>query len=112
MTPTGAVVALLSAGCVFFFGVAVLGLLRLPDLFARAHATSKADTFGALFGLAAAGVAAGGTDERVKLALLFVFLLVTGPTAAHAIARAAYLEGYAPWTREDGERDRPREGEE
>jgi multicomponent Na+:H+ antiporter subunit G len=103
VTPTGAAVAALVAGCVFFFGLAVLALFRLPDLFSRAHATSKADTLGALFGLVAAGVAAGGIDERVKLAFLFVFLLVTSPTAGHAIARAAYAEGYAPWTRDAGE---------
>jgi len=93
------VVTFLVALGVGFVGVAAIGLVRLPDLYTRAHATSKSDTLGTLLGLAAVGVAFGGGQPTVKTALLFVFVLLTGPTAAHAITRAAYDRGADAWTR-------------
>lgn len=100
MTPLEWLAAVLAFGAVLFTGVAVLGLYRLPDVYARAHATSKADTVGAVLGLSAAAVVLGG-EGLVKLTFLAVFLLVTAPTAAHVIVRSAHDEGRAPWTRDD-----------
>lgn len=98
MTPTDVAVATLVVTSVFFSLVAVVGFFRLPDLFARTHATSKSETLGALFGLAAAAVAFGIGQESLKLGLLAVFVLVTSPTAVHAIVRAALLDGATPLT--------------
>jgi multicomponent Na+:H+ antiporter subunit G len=98
---TVAVLGALAAG-VFFTFVAVVGFYRLPDVYARTHAASKSETLGALFGLvAAAGVFAAGGDAgaTLKVGLLALFVLVTGPTAAHAVARAAAAGGIEPWTR-------------
>lgn len=94
---TAAVLALVAAG-VGFALVAVVGFYRLPDVYARAHAASKSETLGALLALAAAAVAFG-PGETLKLGLLALFVLVTGPTAAHAVARAAADAGVEPWTR-------------
>jgi multicomponent Na+:H+ antiporter subunit G len=96
VTPIEAAVTALVAGSVGFSLIAVVGFARLPDVFARAHAASKSETLGALLGLATAAVAFGLGQETLKLALLAVFVLVTGPTAAHAIVRAAMLSGAAP----------------
>jgi multicomponent Na+:H+ antiporter subunit G len=98
VTPGDAAVATLVAGSVFFSLVAVVGFARLPDVFARAHAASKSETLGALLGLLAAGVAFGPGSESVKLFMLALFVLVTGPTAAHAIVRAAAKAGDTPET--------------
>lgn len=104
------VVAGFVAASVFFTLVAVVGFYRLPDVYARAHAASKSETLGALFGLAAAAVALGGAGG-FRLVALAVFVLVTGPTAAHAVVRAAADAGTTPWTRAppatDGGRDTP-----
>jgi multicomponent Na+:H+ antiporter subunit G len=97
--PTGVVVLALVVGSVAFSVVAVVGFARLPDVFARAHAASKSETLGALCGLAAAGLAFGTGAELLKIGLLALFVLVTGPTAAHAVVRAAGLAGATPWTR-------------
>ncbi|WP_136717888.1 monovalent cation/H(+) antiporter subunit G [Halorientalis salina] len=97
----GAVVALLAGG-VFFGLVAAVGLLRLPDLYTRTHAASKTDTLGAGLTLAAVAVVYDAGLPTVKAGLLLVFLLITNPTAAHAIARAAADQGIEPWTAEDG----------
>ena len=80
----------------FFTVVAVIGLIRLPDLYARSHATSKADTLGTVLTLAGVAVAFEAGVPRVKLALLAIFLLITNPTATHAITRAAYDQGIEP----------------
>jgi multicomponent Na+:H+ antiporter subunit G len=102
VTPTEVVVVGLAAGSVFFSLVAAVGVVRLPDVYARAHATSKSDTMGTGLALAAAAVALDSGVARLKLGLLVAFVLLTNPVAAHAITRAAHLEGIQPWTA-DGE---------
>ena len=99
---TQAVVVVLAAGSVFFTLVATVGILRLPDLYTRAHASSKADTLGAGLGLAAVAVAFGPSQAALKVVLLIIFIYFTNPTAAHAISRAAYDQGVEPWTKDDG----------
>ncbi len=103
MTPAETATVLAVAGAVAMFGLATLGLVRLPDLYARAHATSKADTLGVLFAVVAAGATYGPTEETLKLVVLLVFVLVTTPTATHAIVNAAAVEDYQPWTLDDGD---------
>jgi multicomponent Na+:H+ antiporter subunit G len=92
-------VAVLLVGGVLFTVVAAVGLVRLPDLYSRTHAASKSETLGAALALAAVAVAIGPDPALVKVALLLAFVFVTGPTAAHAIARAAHEEGFEPWER-------------
>jgi multicomponent Na+:H+ antiporter subunit G len=100
VTPVEAVTLGLVVASVFFSFVAVVGFVRLPDVFARAHAASKSETLGALCGLAATALAFGAGAETMKIALLGLFVLVTGPTATHAVLRAATLAGATPWTSE------------
>jgi multicomponent Na+:H+ antiporter subunit G len=92
-------VAVLLAGGVVFTIVAAVGLVRLPDLYSRTHAASKSETLGAALALAAVAVAIGPDPALAKVVLLLAFVFVTGPTAAHAIARAAHEEGFEPWER-------------
>jgi multicomponent Na+:H+ antiporter subunit G len=99
---TQLVVAALVAGGVGFTVIAAVGLVRLPDVYSRVHAASKSETLGAALTLAAAAVAVGPDPALAKLGLLLLFVFVTGSTAAHAIARAAYEEGHRPWERSHG----------
>ena len=96
-TLTDVAVAALLVGGVAFAVVATVGLVRLPDLYSRTHAASKSETLGAALALAAVAVAIGPDPALAKVVLLLAFVFVTGPTAAHAIARAAYEEGHQPW---------------
>ncbi|MFC7021331.1 MULTISPECIES: monovalent cation/H(+) antiporter subunit G [Haloarcula] len=106
MTPTEwAIVALAALGA-FFGGVAAIGIVRLPDVYTRAHAASKSDTLGAVLALAAVALAIQTNLSTVKAVFLLLFMFLTNPTAAHAIARAAADQGIQPWTVEDGEGDR------
>lgn len=81
----------------FLMFLAGLGLLRLPDVFLRMSAATKASTLGAGFILLAAALYFEdlGTTSRA-IATVF-FLLLTGPVAAHRIARAAYFDGVHLW---------------
>jgi multicomponent Na+:H+ antiporter subunit G len=81
----------------FLMFLAGLGLLRLPDVFLRMSAATKASTLGAGFILLAAALYFEdlGTTSRA-IATIF-FLLLTGPVAAHRIARAAYIDGVHLW---------------
>ena len=98
----GVVIALLGGG-LFFAAVAAVGLVRLPDLYTRAHSASKSDTLGVVLTLAAAAIAFDTDTETLKLALLIAFMFVTNPTAAHAIVRAAADQGIDPWTADDAD---------
>lgn len=100
---TGAIVVCLALS-VFFTLVSTVGVLRLPDVYSRAHTASQADTLGAGFALAGVALAFGVQSPTVKTLLLLVFIFVTNPTAAHAIARSADAEGVEAWTVDD-ERD-------
>ena len=100
MTPLEVVIVVLLVGGVFFPFVSAVGVVRLPDIYARAHTASQTDTLGAGLTLVAVALALGFETTTVKTALLLLFVFVTNPTAAHAIARAADEEGIEPW-RED-----------
>ncbi|OYR39104.1 Na+/H+ antiporter subunit G [Halorubrum sp. Ib24] len=99
----GLIVAFTLLGLFFSF-VSMVGVLRLPDVYSRAHTASQADTLGAGFGLAAVALAVGWEGAGFKSVLLLFFIFVTNPTAAHAISRAAFEEGIVPWTEGDDRR--------
>jgi len=105
MTPRELLILVLASAGVFFAIVAVVGLVRLPDLYTRTHSTSKSETLGAVLTLAAVALALDGTFSTVKAALLLLFMFITNPTAAHAIVRAAEEQGIEPWTGDDEEGD-------
>jgi multicomponent Na+:H+ antiporter subunit G len=98
MTPREIAVLVLTLGGVFFAVVAAVGLVRLPDLYTRAHSTSKSETLGAVLMLAAVAIAFEGNLSTVKTVLLLVFMFLTNPTAAQAIVRAAADQDIEPWT--------------
>ncbi|WP_196259355.1 monovalent cation/H(+) antiporter subunit G [Pelagibacterium limicola] len=76
--------------------LAVIGLLRLPDLYTRTHAASKAGTVGS--GAVLVAIALVSFDFAVILRALvgIVFFMLTAPISAHLLARAAFMAGYKP----------------
>ena len=71
--------------------VGIVGLIRLPDVYTRLHATGKVGVYGAVLLLVAA--AAWTPLGWGKALLLIVLLMVAGPVATHAISSAAYRIG-------------------
>jgi multicomponent Na+:H+ antiporter subunit G len=86
------VLALLVVGS-FFLLVGTIGLLRLPNVYNRMHATTKATTLGAAsFALGGFVYYGPGGDGLLSLVTV-IFLFLTAPTGAHMISRAAQRMG-------------------
>lgn len=78
-----------------------VGLLRLPDFFARTHAASKVDTVGIVVALIGISFLGGGWIDSGKVLIAALLIMLTNPVAAHMLARAAYQSGLKPWKKED-----------
>lgn len=99
-----AIITFLSIGA-FFNALAAVGLLRFPDVYTRLHAGTKCTTFGTIF-VCLAVILFGvrlwiyESDAYSILAIhtfiALVCVLLTNPTGAHAIARAAHRSGVKP----------------
>ena len=107
---------LLLAGSLFAL-VAAIGLIRLPDLYTRMHAASKAGTLGSGALLVALAIDDGTAGTASRALMGVVFFLLTAPISAHLLARAAYAVGYRLWDgsvmdemsdRNELQRERPR----
>lgn len=81
----------------FFILVAGIGLIRMPDIFLRMSASTKAATLGVGCVLLGVAVSFGEFVTFVQAAATIVFLLLTTPIAAHLIGRAAYQDGVPLW---------------
>jgi multicomponent Na+:H+ antiporter subunit G len=86
---------LFTVGGAFVF-IGGIGALRLPDVYTRIHAAGLTDTLGPMFVLGACILQAGFSLAALKLAAILVFLLLTTPTATHALANAARLADVRP----------------
>ncbi|WP_160010213.1 monovalent cation/H(+) antiporter subunit G [Rhizobium sp. 18055] len=81
----GSIVILLGA---FFLFSAGVGLLRMPDVFTRIQAGTKASTLGNILVLAGLGIY--HPDWSLKLLIIAYFVLLTNPLSSHALSRAAH----------------------
>lgn len=104
----GLVALLVLLGGAFVF-IAGLGILRMPDLMIRMHASTKAGTLGVGLILLAVAIGFDSLDVATRAIAAIVFLLLTAPVAAHMIGRAAYRAGVPLWNESvvDEYRDRP-----
>lgn len=94
----GVSLVFLLAGC-FFFLVGSVGMLRLPDVFSRLHATTKADNLG--LGLVITGLLMQCDSLLLagKLLLIWLLVLMSSSAACHLIARSAVRRGMQPWSK-------------
>lgn len=100
---------LLVIGAVFLF-LGALGLIRMPDVFTRMQASTKAVTLGALAMLAGIGVV--NPAWWPKLLIIGLFILLTSPVGASTIARAARISGLVPWQLPEDRREADPGGQE
>ena len=87
-------ICLLSGGVLGVVGG--IGMHRFPDVYSRQHAAGTTDTLCATFILLGLGLQAGLSLAAFKLALIFILLFITSPTASHALANAAMHSGLKP----------------
>ena len=87
-------ICLLAGGALGIIGG--IGIHSLPDFYSRMHAAGITDTLCAMLILLGLGLQAGLGIATFKLALIFVFLFFTSPTASHALTNAALHTGLKP----------------
>ena len=87
---------LITIGILFdIFGC--IGLVRFPDVYNRLQAATKCVTLGTILLLVGAALVSGSPAMSAKAIICAVFILITSPTAAHAIAKGAYASGVELW---------------
>lgn len=91
---------IISLGAFFLF-VGSIGLIRLPDFYARAHAQGKADTLGVMLIIFGLLLTQGFSINSAKLLIIIAFVALTNPTATNALVRAAYRFRLTPWFKKD-----------
>ncbi len=86
------IILIITIGVIFTI-VTVIGVIRLPDVYTRAHAASKSATFGVLSVLLGVFLYLWIFDGyfSIKLILGIAFLFITAPIGGHLMARAAYM---------------------
>lgn len=73
----------------FFFFAGTLGLFRLPDVYSRLHALTKADNLGLGFVILGLMLQAPDVLYAGKLFLIWLLVMLSGATGAHLIAKRA-----------------------
>ncbi len=84
-------------GAIFLF-LGSLGILRMPDIYNRLQAGTKASTLGSLGMLLGIGLLQ--PEWFVKVFIIMLLILLTNPISSHAIARGSYKSGVKPYTKE------------
>ena len=74
-----------------------VGLVRFPDVYNRLQASTKCVTLGTIFLLVGVALACASGATSAKAVVWAVFILLTSPTAAHAIAKGAHISGVKLW---------------
>jgi multicomponent Na+:H+ antiporter subunit G len=86
----------ITVGAIFdFFGC--MGLVRLPDVYNRLQAATKCVTLGTIFVLVGTAIVTATPTISIKAILCAIFVLITSPTGAHALARGSYISGVRLW---------------
>lgn len=74
-----------------------IGLVRFPDVYNRLQAATKCVTLGTVLLLAGVALVSHSGPTASKAIICAVFILITSPTAAHAIAKGAHSAGVKLW---------------
>ena len=74
-----------------------IGLVRFPDVYNRLQASTKCVTLGTVLLLIGVALVSASGAIAAKAIICAVFILITSPTAAHAIAKGAHAYGVKLW---------------
>lgn len=79
--------------------IGAMGIVRFPDVYNRIHANTVVVVGGAILTMIGAGILGGLSIFTLKAIVIIIFLFLTNPVSAHAIARAAHRSGVKLWRR-------------
>jgi len=74
-----------------------IGLVRFPDVYNRLQASTKCVTLGTILLLVGVALLSDSGALAAKAMICAVFILITSPTAAHAIAKGSHASGVPLW---------------
>lgn len=94
MRVAGQILVVAGAALMLLAGV---GVMRLPDVFARLHASTKASSLGLASVLVGTILSIPAWSVAAKLVVAILFQFATAPVAAHVIGRAAHRAGVPMW---------------
>lgn len=83
-----------------FLALGGFGVFRMPDVFLRIQAGTKATTLGAFAMLLGVGIA--NPDWLLKALVIIVFIAITNPVGSSALARAAYKKNVKQYVKPEG----------
>lgn len=78
--------------------LASIGVVRMPDVFLRMSASTKAATLGVILLMLAIAIHFNDLGVSTRALGIVIFIILTGPISAHMIARAAYIRGAHIWS--------------
>ncbi len=84
---------------VLFLLLGALGLVRMPDVYSRMQAGTKATTLGAVGTIMGVGMI--NPEWFFKTLIISLFILLSNPISSHALARGSYRTGIKMWQKED-----------
>ncbi len=90
--------AMTSFGVLFLF-LGALGIVRMPDVYSRMQAGTKATTLGAVGTILGVGMI--NPEWFLKTLIIALFILLSNPISSHALARGSYRIGIKMWQKED-----------
>ena len=73
--------------------IGAVGLIRLPDVYNRLHASTVVVVGGVVVMILGAGLLNGPDVFLLKSIIITFIIFLTTPTGSHAIARVAYIRG-------------------
>ncbi|MCG8553389.1 MAG: monovalent cation/H(+) antiporter subunit G [Desulfobacterales bacterium] len=89
----------------FFTLMAALGLLKMPDIYMRIHAATKAGTFGIGMIVFAVFLFFMDTPVTSRVVGIMLFLIMTTPAAAHLLGKIIMTSSYRMWRNSGHKRD-------
>ncbi|MCI5109097.1 MAG: monovalent cation/H(+) antiporter subunit G [Marivita sp.] len=84
----------------FFAVIGALGLVRLPDVLLRMHASTKIGTLACGLILLSCAVIFGTSDIIIRVIAIVLFILLTAPIGAHMMGRSVVSTGVPLWKNE------------
>ena len=89
---------LVTIGVIFLF-LGALGIFRMPDVYTRLQAGTKATTLGALGTIMGVGLIQ--PEWFWKTLIIAVFIAISNPISSHALARGSYKSGIKPYLKDE-----------
>ena len=93
----------------FFAVMANVGVLKLPDVYTRLHASSKCCATAIISIIAACAFMEGLSQMTLRILIIGLFFFVTSPVSSHIIGRRAWTRDLPPWRRQRPSRQGPTE---